>query len=165
MNWLGRIIQGYVDIQDTILDVGCGINTPLDGIGCRSYLGVDVWNRYLDHIKTKYNTVKIDAINDLGFFMDKSYDVVVSLDMVEHLPKDMADNVILHLKRIARKYVIIFTPSQFDTNEKAVPDAWNLGECPYQKHQSLFTRQEFEYNQFSLIPNPDNGLLAVWKSP
>lgn len=165
MNWLGKIVQNHISNDDTVLDVGCGILYAIDGISCKSYLGVDIWLPYLEQVRDKYSVIKMDAKNDLYQFLDNSFDVVICLDLVEHLTQEEAWRVIYHMKKIARKKVIIFTPSKFETNEDATQNAWDLGECPFQKHQCLLTRQQFEENGFTMIENPDNALLAMWEKP
>ena len=165
MNWLGDLIQKYISKDNTVLDVGCGIIQALDGLKCKSYLGLDVWLQYLEQVKNRYSVIKMDVKNDLYQFLDNSFDVVVSLDLVEHLTQQEAWQVIYHTKRIARDKVIIFTPSKFETNDEAVKNAWGLGGCPYQKHQCLLTRQQFEENSFIMIETPDNALLAMWEKP
>lgn len=165
MNWLGELIQNYISKDDTVLDVGCGILFAIDGLKCKSYLGLDIWLAYLEQVRDRYSVIKMDVKNDLYQFLDNSFDVVVSLDLVEHLTQEEAWRVIYHMKRIARKRVIIFTPSKFETNDEAVKNAWDLGECQYQKHQCLLTQQQFEENGFTMIPNADNALLAIWDKP
>jgi len=71
LNWLGEIIQNYVDKSDTVLDLGCGImqattdviekhpslsfRQKLKGkmaipsiLNCKMIVGVDIWKEYLE---------------------------------------------------------------------------------------------------------------------
>ena len=108
MNWLGDLINHEINKRDSILDLGCGIMQATDGL--RNYiLGVDIWDKYLNHIKDRFPTVKL-SMEETDRFMDKSYDVVFCLDVLEHLEYDLALKIIDECKRIARNKVIIYTP-------------------------------------------------------
>ena len=77
-----------------VLDLGCGImqaTTDIRGtpgnegnLNCRTILGVDVFSKYLDQIKFEYPTLNIEITNT-DIFVDQSYDVVICLDVLEHL--------------------------------------------------------------------------------
>ena len=164
MNWLGRLIQEELDPdRDTVLDIGCGIMQASDDMKCRIIVGCDFFPKYLNHIKNLHPTVKISA-SELDRFMDESYDVVICLDVVEHLEKDLALRVISELKRIARKKAIIYTPSEFKDNKLAVDDAWGLGYNEAQEHKCLITSHELRGMGYKCDnDNPDVGNFAVWR--
>src|SRR3990167_11074146 len=100
MNWLGELISKEITYDDSILDLGCGIMSATDELE-HKILGVDIWDRYLNHIKDKFPTVKI-SMEETYRFMDKSYDVVLCLDVLEHLEYELALKIIDECKRIAR---------------------------------------------------------------
>lgn len=165
MNPLGVLIEPYIDPEDTILDIGCGIMTPLDGISCKSILGVDLYLPYLDAIKDRYSTIQMD-VKDLNVFPNDSYDVVVALDLVEHLVHAPAMYVLQEMKRICRKHAIVFTPKSFHTNEENVENVWDMGENPLQRHKCLVTKQELAesgYVRVKTASYPDM-ILAVYSS-
>jgi ubiquinone/menaquinone biosynthesis C-methylase UbiE len=63
----------------------------------------------------------LEYLKGLGFqtfhhFIDDSYDVVLSMDSIEHLKLEDAEKMIEEMKRIARKKVIIYTPTEFKDN-------------------------------------------------
>ena len=160
MNWLGELCQKYINLDDTVLDIGCGIHHTVEGLQFKSYLGCDVWMKYLDVTKQKQNVVRIDATKDLDRFPDKSYDVVLCLDVLEHVTLGDAEKILEHLKRICRKYTIIFTPSEFTENESAVENAWDLGRCDYQRHRCLLTMEILKGHGFKV--STDNGDWAYF---
>ena len=163
MNWLGGLVQKLVTESDTVLDLGCGIMTAIDGLKYKSYLGVDVWMPYLEHIKHKQNVLQMDVTENLEQFLDDSYDVVLCLDLLEHLELKQADYVLSHLNRICRKKSIIFTPSKFDTNIEATKNAWDLGECSFQTHKCLIPRELLYKKQYSIrTDNTDGGYFGVF---
>lgn len=158
MNWLGTLIQPLVDKDDSILDVGCGIMQATDELKCKNILGCDLFPKYLVHIKDRFQTVKISA-SELDRFMDKSYDIVMCLDVLEHLEKTKAVNVISELKRISRKKVIIYTPKEYNDNNESVENAWGLGYNEAQSHKCVIDRSDligFDINEI------EGGYFAVW---
>lgn len=125
-------------------------------------LGVDIWPKYLNHIKNKFPTVKL-SMEETDRFMDKSYDVVICLDVLEHLEYNLALKIIDECKRIARNKVIIYTPSIHKDNSEAEKNAWDMGECSYQKHISVVSKNDFRSRGFSVKdPAKDNSHLAIW---
>ena len=163
MNWLGEIIQEKVGLDDTLLDLGCGIQQAVDEVKAKTILGVDIWDVYLNIVKDRINTVRI-LMSELDRFMDKSYDVVICLDVVEHLDKELALKVIDECKRIARKRAIIYTPSEFKDNMESISNSWDLGENPYQKHLCVINTDDFESRGYSTEIVTDNGIFAEWNN-
>lgn len=160
MNWLGEIVQNYVGPEDTLLDLGCGIMGATAGISAKSVLGVDIFPTYLTHIRTRYPTV-ILGMEETGRFVDQSYDVVICLDVVEHLEKELAIRVLGECPRICRKSALIFTPKVLHDNEQPEGGAWGMGENEYQKHRCLITADELTANGYSVVEHGE-GLLGIF---
>ena len=161
MNWLGNLIKNEINSKDSILDLGCGIMQATDELD-NKILGVDIWPVYLNQIKNKFQTVKL-SMEETDRFMDKSYDVVICLDVVEHLDYQLALKILDECKRIARKKVIIYTPSIHKDNSPAEKDAWGLGECEYQKHLCVLSKDDFISRGFTVEdPANDKSHFAIW---
>lgn len=187
MNWLGEIIQKHVSPEDTVLDLGCGImqattdsmtktkgnggritkhlhSRPPDVIKCKSLLGCELVEKYLDKAKNYFPVIKFD-LNDLKsfeLFRNKSFDVIICLDVIEHIEYQQALKIIGQMERIARKKIIIYTPSEFKSNEENVEDAWGLGENPFQEHKCFIPATRFESWGYRVsFPEPDKNTLAV----
>jgi hypothetical protein len=120
--------------------LGCGIR-PFAGLDFRNpSLHVDAYAKYLERTSATKLTLKLDLSEDLAnYFVDDSYDVVLLLDVIEHLKKEDALGLIDRSKRIARKKVIIWTPSGF---LKQTGDAWSLEGDVWQEHKSAFSVHE-----------------------
>lgn len=162
MNWLGQLVQAHITENDSVLDVGCGIMGAIEGLNCKSYLGCDIHKPYLEVLKTKVPTIQI-RMDELDRFMDDSYDVVLCLDVLEHLEEPTALKAIGEMKRICRKKVIIFTPNKFATNEEAVSDSWGLGYNEHQRHLIVLKNWRLKEMGFKLNdPSPENGNLGVY---
>jgi ubiquinone/menaquinone biosynthesis C-methylase UbiE len=184
LNWLGAIIQNHVDKTDIVLDIGCGIMQATTDViekhsklsfkerllgkkqippnlDCKMIVGIDIWKKYLEKNKHRYIVLNQD-VKSTDIFLDRSFDVVMSLDVVEHLEEKDARMLINEMERIARKKVIIYTPKEFQTNEKNEENAWDMGENPYQIHQSCLTPEFFKRRgYFVSFPEPDRNTLAI----
>jgi len=161
MNWLGEDIQREITTHDTVLDLGCGIMGAITTLKCKSILGVDIWDKYLDHIKHDCPTIKLD-MSELDRFMAKSYDVVLCLDVIEHLPKELALQVLDDIKRICRKKAIIYTPIQFKINDQPEEGAWGMGECHYQDHKCLISRADLVKRKYKVKNPMEDGWYAIY---
>jgi len=193
VDWLGKIIQKYIKSEYIVLDLGCGIMKSTTDviekidkekysnftrkkrkiihffqrssgtIKCRSLLGCDVWPKYLDISKEYFPVLRLN-MNELNRFVDDSFDVVLCIDVLEHLSLDDAIIAIRHMKRIARKIVIVYTPSKFETNEEHVENVWDLGENKFQKHQCFLSPDILkELNFLISFPEPDKNTLAIFR--
>lgn len=180
MNWLGHLIQKHISKEETVLDLGCGImqaTTDIlnskkklshfsykpDVLKCKSLLGCDIWSEYLKVASKFFPVVKI-GMDELDRFVSDSFDVVICLDVIEHLQLDIALKAIDHMKRIARHKVIVYTPSAFKTNEENKDNAWAMGENPHQVHMCFVEPAKFEQLGFSVsFPEPDNNTLAIFE--
>jgi len=97
-----------------ILDVGCGKGVPMSVIRRRTKLyavGADIFLPYLEYCKTKefHNDYVLCDIRNLPF-QRKSFDLVLCLEVIEHLSKTDGENLLRALEEIARVQVIISTP-------------------------------------------------------
>ena len=179
-NALFDLIQAETGPSGTILDLGCGIlhqttcrrygpGIPEDGefsmIKCGGYLGCDLFNRYLDVVKRYIPTVRLDASEAGERFRPYSYDVVIALDVVEHLDPAAARRLAADMKSIARKAAIIFTPSDPVSNEDSARDAWGLGPNLLQRHKCYLPADWLAGEGYACtFPESMAGnTLAVWR--
>ncbi|MGE5238952.1 MAG: GNAT family N-acetyltransferase [Chloroflexota bacterium] len=161
-----------------ILDVGCGLG--IYGALSRVYLeGLNLydrerltWNRkenwkftidcvegfdrYITDLhRAVYNDVMIgeapEVLSNLG---DGAYDLVLAIDIIEHLEKQIGMNFIDQLKRVG-KAVMVTTPSEF--LEQVVP------ENPLEDHRSLWSRGELESLGFA-VHGEGPFLLGIFPS-
>lgn len=142
MNWLGEKIQGYVQWHDRILDVGCGIMDAVGGALGPRHMGIDGFRPYLEHCKRDALVMQGELPDVLLPFIDKSWDVLLLLDVVEHLEKHKALQLIGQAERLAVKRVIIFTPLGYRLQSPF--DCWGLGYNGLQEHLCGFEKEELE---------------------
>lgn len=122
MGWYA-FIADLVEGQ-SVLDVGCGSGEGLKVLSSRATyaLGIDLDER----LRRPDVNVEIKSVADMP---DKSFDVVVSLDVIEHVEDDRA--FLAELFRVARRAVFVTTPNY----------AMSFNRNPY--HVREYTPREF----------------------
>jgi SAM-dependent methyltransferase len=113
----------------SVLDVGCGVGTWLAAFkerGVRDVLGLD--GAYVDETMLQISAGEFRAV-DLAapFTLGRDFDLVMSLEVAEHLPEDRADDFVTSL--VAHGKVVLFSaavPHQGGTNHvnEQWPDYW-----------------------------------------
>lgn len=93
----------------SILDIGCGegsfLNTLQDSY---SLVGVDISRTALKHLEKQKIQSNIGSLP----FKSKNFDLVSSLEVLEHLTQDTFANAVSEIKRVANKYVILSVPNE-----------------------------------------------------
>jgi ubiquinone/menaquinone biosynthesis C-methylase UbiE len=120
------IMEGAGSGMTSVLDVGCGFNNPAMSwiyakFGRANILsvGVDMFEPYLEvSIKNKVHDqyYQMDVREGLQVFGDKSFDLVIAIDLIEHMTKEEGLALIKEMERIAKKRVLISTPNGFVVN-------------------------------------------------
>lgn len=125
----------------SVLDVGCGAYSSLAYVPKTfTSVGVDIYKPAVESSKKLAihdAYVLGDAAHLSRYFKPKSFDAVVALDIVEHLPKKDALAMISQMESIARKRVIILTPNGFRHQHAFEGN-------PHQVHKSGWSVSEFE---------------------
>ncbi|MEK7092696.1 MAG: class I SAM-dependent methyltransferase [Patescibacteria group bacterium] len=110
-------IEKHLRGCQTILDVGCGNNSPVGLLEKRyTTVGVDAYKPSVEESKKRkiHNTYILGDIKKLDSLVkEKSFDAVVALDVIEHLEKDDGYKLLDNMERAARKKVILVTPNGF----------------------------------------------------
>lgn len=142
--WLKR------DLADceTILELGCGSNSPLLQIGDSKRTDtVDIWQPYIDmHNKRgDYHGCWQADILKMGF-PEKQYDAVVICDVMEHLDKAEVykQGLFFNMEACAKKKVIIFAPNGFVENDLVDGD-------PHQAHVSAWEPRDYQQRGYSVV--------------
>jgi len=150
---LGRVFHTLVyclkrELKDckTVLDIGCGPNSPLQY--CRNIeysIGVEPFLPYLNESKkkkihTKYLNKKVEQLD----FPENSFDAVIMIEVLEHLPKKTGEEMLKKLERWAGKKIIISTPNGFLHQR-------SLDENPLQEHLSGWSITDFKILGYSIF--------------
>ena len=103
-----------LDRECQILDLGCGDGALLHFLSRAGYInckGVDISPTQVKAAEQlNVRVEQSDLMQALSLIPDKSLDVVVSLDVIEHLEKKDGLRLISEMERVAREQVVIFTP-------------------------------------------------------
>lgn len=125
----------------SILDVACGLSLKSKYIDCPIHVGVDIYEEYFKHIETDipYVVMKHDVRKLNEIFVPKSFDLVIGLDIIEHLEKEESLDMIRQCEEIARKAVIFETPKGFVPQNL---DILGYGGHDFQTHRCGWEPQE-----------------------
>lgn len=134
---LARELQGC----QSVLDVGCGKNSPLAKVKKNFYSeGLDIHRPSVEKSKEakihdRYRVGDIRRIEK--FYQPKTFDAVIALDLIEHLTKKDGLALLKKIEKTAKKKVILLTPNGFIKQD---PYEDNL----YQIHHSGWKAGEFK---------------------
>jgi len=122
----------------TVLDVGCGSNSPIQYCKIETSLGVDIDPNALieskkRNIHSKYININIRKIT----FPINSFEAVLCSEVLEHLDKKSGLKLINKMIEWASRKVILTTPNGFLIQSK-------FSDNPYQKHLSGWKSEELK---------------------
>lgn len=168
----------------TVLDIGCGIRPqqmlkPLIHICCEPF------SQYVDKLLNdcagvhdrNYVILNAGWREAVELFPQQSVDTVFLIDVVEHLEKDEALELLHRTQALARRQVVIFTPlgfmPQVHDNGK---DAWGMDGVAWQEHRSGWLPEDFDASwevivaeEFHTVDSllrkletPYGALWAIW---
>jgi SAM-dependent methyltransferase len=143
---LGREVNASIG---SLLDVGCGFNSPVQHLGTRPtrLVGIDAFapaiqESRLRNIHDEYCVMNVLEIGQN--FGPRSFDCVLASDVIEHLAESDALSLIQQMETIARKTVIIYTPNGF------LPQGEKYGN-PLQRHLSGWTAARMQQMGYQVI--------------
>lgn len=134
---------------ESILDIGCGQGFPMKVIKNRmkvkKSVGVDLFKPYIEIGKKSkiHDQYVISDVRKIKF-ADKSFDVVLALQILEHLNKADAWKLLDKIEKVAKKQIIIATP--IGKMYHPPVDGNKL-----QLHKSAFYPEEFKKRGYNII--------------
>lgn len=137
----------------SILDVACGLSLKSKFIDAKVRVGVDIHEPYFGHIETDvpYVVVKYDVRKLREIFVPNSFDLVIALDIIEHLEKDEALDMIKQCEEIARKAVVLETPNGYIPQNI---DIQGHGGDEWQTHRCGWEVEELEEIGYQTVVRP-----------
>ncbi len=174
-------IMGYIEGKQpkSLLDVGVGMGqygflsrTNLEHFNLYEVTGSSArrkskeeWNIIIDGIEAypayitpvhdyAYNKIfESDALAVLPR-IEKKYDMVLAIDILEHFVKADGLQFIKLLKAVSQGQVIVSTPKDFIEQ--------HVEANPYENHRSHWSQEELKTEGFeAFLDNPDNW-VAIW---
>jgi len=118
-------IASHVSPDESVLDVGCGVGILLDVLKPRDVTGLDISPKAIEILQSKGIPGKVGTLPTIDF-PDKSFDVVIATETVEHM--DDPGALIQEMIRVARKKVILSVPDDV------------LGSNEEKEHRQKFTK-------------------------
>ncbi len=137
----------------SVLDVACGLSLKSKFIPAQIRVGVDIYDKYFDHIESDvpYVVIKHDIRKLNEIFVPKSFDLVIALDVIEHLEKQESLDMIAECERIARKGVILETPKGYVPQNL---DIQGYGGHEYQTHRCGWEPDEIRKLGYKVFTRP-----------
>lgn len=153
------IYQGMIEPTYKILDLGCGHKIVSRYLLCEKLVGMDIHPEYL---------TKRDILGDVRqlakLVKPNSYDCILCCDLIEHLTITEGIQLIKDMERVAKKKIIVFTPTKWNDNKEAVqnPDLWSYGNV-YNLHKSLWSAEDFKTLGFTRMETvyDEHYIIAV----
>ena len=102
-----------------------------------------------DDLNENINKVCGDVLNIEKFFGNNQYDIIVALDLIEHLEKDKGKILLEKLINISKNIIFIYTPNGY------LPQK-GTKQNPYQAHKSGWTYDDFKSYGFDVF-----GILGL----
>ena len=134
----------------TILDVACGLSFKSKYIPAQIRVGVDIYEEYFKHIESDvpYAVVKYDVRKLNEIFVPKSFDLVIALDVIEHLEKEESLEMIRQCEKIAKLGVVLETPKGYIPQNL---DIQGHGGHEWQTHRCGWEPEELEKLGYSVV--------------
>lgn len=148
----------------TVLDIGCGPDSIVGRSIVGYRVGLDIFRDCLLQA-SKHGTHDDHVQGDVRRlpFREKSFDAVVLLEVLEHLPKDQGTALISSMESVARKAVLLTTPNGFVEQD-------TVDGNPFQQHLSGWSPSDFKAIGYEVIGlNGVRGLRGrqgrLWLKP
>ncbi|MBE0550329.1 MAG: class I SAM-dependent methyltransferase [Rubrivivax sp.] len=117
--------------------------------------GIEGYATYLTPVhEYAYNQVLVgNALDLLPTLADRAYELVLAIDILEHLSTDDGKAFLAHCTRIASRAVLVSTPKVF------VPQ--DVPANPLEDHRSVWTERELQDLGFtSTLPNDESWVVV-----
>jgi len=140
--FVGEMISQYAHKKIKILELGCseGIGLPLLTQNATEYLGIDLDNEAIDYARKnwKNNNINFECCNFLQIKLDRTFDVVLSLDVVEHIEPEFENQYFSTIVENMSKEGIVFVGTPNVTSAPYASEASQVG------HVNLFDQKRLQ---------------------
>ena len=136
----------------TTLDIGCGIN-PQSFAKTKVHICCEPFLQYIEKIMVNtangsdrtYVILNATWAKAIEIIPAKSVDTVLLVDVIEHLHKEKALELLKQTEKIAKRQLAIFTPLGFmPQKHEDGKDAWGLDGGEWQEHKSGWSPDDFD---------------------
>lgn len=109
-----------------------------------------------------------NALDIVQIYGEKSFDIVLACEVIEHLSREDGLVLLDRLEQVARKCIVITTPNGFDAQDPANFPNEKWAKNPYQKHISGWLPEDFMSRGYTTYFNGGAvaaQIIAVKKLP
>lgn len=156
-----NILRKECDGFSSVLDLGCGYNSPVRWVDIPNKIGVDIYDNYLNESQAKkiHDEYKKGDLLKIEFERS-SFDIVLCSDVIEHLKKEDGENLLNKAEAWAKDKIIFTTPNGF------LPQNIYHGN-EFQEHKSGWLVDDFRrrgyrvygYNGFKFLKGEEGRIL------
>ena len=153
MSWMERYVMGrrpaiinnYIQEAsqyDSLLEIGVGEGSFLPNIKCKRKVGIDAWEPSIQIAQSKNPEAEMLCmrVEDIkSKFMNEEFDMVMGIDIIEHMSKDVALKALADCETLAKECLLFFIPTG---NHPQIEDPYNLGNDYFQTHRSTWEPEE-----------------------
>ena len=144
--------------RHSVLLVGCGPSSRISFRRGQAVVGIDLFLPYLisaRHEGQMSNVVRADGTSLP--FKHSSFDCVLAVDVIEHLPKVAGLRLIDEMNRVCRGMLLLFTPNGFFPQK-------SYDGNPHQEHLAGWTTDDLERLGFSVSGANGLHVFGRWLS-
>jgi len=133
-----KLLKKEISNYETVLDLGCGRNSPIQYCDVPFSVGVELFEPYLQESKKKeIHTQYIKGDITKIEFKSKSFDAILCSKVLEHLTKEEGYALIKKMEKWARKKITIIMPNGYIRQD-------TYDNNPLQEHKSGWCVEELE---------------------
>ncbi len=141
------VLQMLPPDVESVLDVGCGDGFLTNALpGHLRVVGVDISLPALRHLQRPAVGGSVPALP----FADRSFDLVVINDVLEHLPDEVYSRALRELVRVADRYVLVTVPH----GEQLEANIARCADCGERYHVNWHRRAYSAATMTGLLPSP-----------
>jgi len=146
-------LQAFTLPSDIVLDVGSGDGKHRE-IGAAKYYSLDSWPLAEPDYLVDLNKIDLPT--------DREFDVILLMDLIEHLDKERSREILFQAQTIAKRAVVVLTPLKWNENREAFEEGFYCGN-DHILHRSLWSLSDFDKSWVRVsLPSTQDCFFGYW---